>query len=161
MWKTIRFEVIEVYNKRIFIFDFYHKFLVMEVIWQNENFVVRKENGFHSLFSKRPFQVGEVVCEVTGEEISFPNRYSVQVARNLHINVKEPVKYINHHCTGNIELKEREFLAISKIEIGDEISFNYNSTEDILAEPFNCFRCGKEIKGRVFESEFSLSNIHN
>lgn len=129
----------------------------MEIVWENENFEVRIENGFHFLFSKCDFQVGEIVCPVEGEEIDKPNRYSVQVAENLHINVQEPVKYINHNCVGNIRLIGRNFIANEPINIGDEISFNYNSSEDELAEPFTCFRCGKKIKGRKFIEEKSFS----
>ena len=128
----------------------------MEVVWEDDNFIVSERKGFHALISKRDFLEGEEVCKVIGKEITQPNRFSVQVGQNLHINVKAPVKYINHDCTGNIELQGRKFVAIKPIFKGDEIAFNYNSSEDELAEPFTCNKCGKLIKGRKFSEESKL-----
>lgn len=128
----------------------------MEVVWEDDNFIVSKRKGFHTLISKRDFLEGEEVCKVIGEEITKPNRFSVQVDQNLHINVQEPVKYINHDCIGNIELRGMSFFAVKSIFKGDEIVFNYNSSEDELAEPFTCNKCGKLIKGRKFSEESEL-----
>jgi len=129
----------------------------MKVIWEDENFAVKEERGFHSLITKKTFQSGEEVCRVEGEEIQKPNRYSVQVTQNLHINVQEPVMYINHDCNGNIELIGRRFVAKKDISVGEEIAFDYNSTEDELAEPFTCLKTGKVIKGRKYVEEKSVS----
>lgn len=129
----------------------------MEVTWENETVEVVEKDGFKALIAKRDYKKGEVVCFVEGEEISVPNRYSVQVGKNLHINVKEPVMYINHQCDGNIDLLNRSFVANKNINSGEEITFDYNKTEEILAEPFTCFRCGQIVKGKNFAAQYPCS----
>ena len=126
----------------------------MITVWEDEKVEVKEENGIKSLISKRSFVKGEQICFVEGEEIKTPNRYSVQVSALIHVNVKEPVMYINHKCDGNIQLKERAFYALKQIRVGEEITFNYNDTERVLAEEFKCFRCGQLVKGNEFKAEF-------
>ena len=126
----------------------------MITVWEDEKVEVKEENGIKSLISKRSFVEGEQICFVEGEEIKTPNRYSVQVSALIHVNVKEPVMYINHKCDGNIHLKERAFYALKQIRVGEEITFNYNDTERVLAEEFKCFRCGQLVKGNESKAEF-------
>jgi len=126
----------------------------MITVWEDEKVEVKEENGIKSLISKRSFVEGEQICFVEGEEIKTPNRYSVQVSALIHVNVKEPVMYINHKCDGNIQLKERAFYALKQIRVGEEITFNYNDTERVLAEEFKCFRCGQLVKGNESKAEF-------
>ena len=130
----------------------------MITVWEDEKLEVKEENGIKSLVSKRSFAKGEQICFVEGEEIKNPNRYSVQVSASIHVNVKEPVMYINHKCDGNIELKERAFYALKKIQVGEEITFNYNDTERVLAEEFKCFRCGQLVKGNESKADFPCLN---
>lgn len=117
-------------------------------MWHNDDFKVKDVNQVKGLFSKRKFKTGEVVCLIEGEEIDKPNRYSVQVSSNKHINVREPAMYINHDCFANIKLFESSFIAIKDIAIDEEIVFNYLATEDVLAEPFECFKCGQKVFGK-------------
>lgn len=131
----------------------------MEVIWENDFVEVVQKEGFKSLIAGRNYQKGELVCLVEGEEISEPNRYSVQIEKKLHINVKEPIMYINHNCDGNIQLEGRSFIANRVIKTGEEITFDYNETENILAEPFTCFRCGQNVKGREFSDQYPCLKI--
>lgn len=126
----------------------------MITVWEDKKVEVKEENGIKSLISKRSFVKGEQICFVEGEEIKTPNRYSVQVSALIHVNVKEPVMYINHKCDGNIQLKERAFYALKQIRVGEEITFNYNDTERVLAEEFKCFRCGQLVKGNESKAEF-------
>ena len=126
----------------------------MITTWEDEKVEVKEKNGIKSLISKRYFLKGEQIFFVEGEEIKIPNRYSVQVSDSIHVNVKEPVMYINHKCDGNIQLIERAFYALKQIQVGEEITFNYNNTERVLAEEFKCFRCGQLVKGNKSKTEF-------
>lgn len=131
----------------------------MITTWEDEKVEVKEKNGFKSLISKRYFLKGEQIFFVEGEEIKIPNRYSVQVSDSIHVNVKEPVMYINHKCDGNIQLIERAFYALKQIQVGEEITFNYNNTERVLAEEFKCFRCGQLVKGNKSKAEFPCLEI--
>lgn len=122
--------------------------------WENEFFEVKSINKVKGLFAKVDFSIGEQVCLIEGETISAPNRYSVQVSKTEHVNVKEPVMYINHNCDANLRLSGYVFIATKNIKIGDELVFNYLDSEDVLAEPFKCFRCHQNVKGKSFVEEF-------
>lgn len=111
---------------------------------------IKEINGMKGLFASQNYQVGELVCAIEGELIEQPSRTSLQIGINKHIDVKEPIMYINHRCNGNIGLKNDTFVAISRIVEGDEITFNYNESEEVLAEPFHCRDCGQLMKGRRF-----------
>lgn len=125
--------------------------------FQKNSMEVREINGMKGLFSTTNFRTGDVVCKIVGEKISEPSRTSVQVGINEHIDVKEPIMYINHRCNGNIGLKNDTFVAIEDIACGDEITFDYNETELVLAEPFNCRDCGQLLKGKRFLDELDCS----
>jgi hypothetical protein len=105
---------------------------------------------FVCLFANSIFQKGELVTIIEGEQILQPTRTSLQVGINQHVDVKEPIKYINHNCDANITLKNNTFVATRTIEKGDEITFNYNDSEDELSDPFKCGDCGQIMKGKKF-----------
>lgn len=115
---------------------------------------VKEINGMKGLFSKTNFQKGELVTIIEGEKIVKPTRTSLQVGINEHIDVKEPIMYINHKCDANIRLKKNTFVASRAISEGEEITFNYNDSEDVLSNPFLCRDCGQMMKGRKFEDDF-------
>lgn len=116
---------------------------------------IKEINGMKGLFATQKFDIGDVVCVIEGEVINQPSRTTLQVGSNKHVDVKEPIMYINHRCIGNIGLKNDTFVAISRIEAGDEIAFNYNETEEELAEPFYCRDCGEMMKGKRFVNELN------
>lgn len=122
---------------------------------------VREIDGIKGLFASTNFKKGEVVCHIKGNKIAAPTRTSVQVGINEHIDVKEPIMYINHRCEGNIELKNDTFVAVQDIAKGDEITFNYNETEDELAEPFICRDCGELVRGKRYIDELFCPTVNN
>lgn len=132
----------------------------MIITWQNTKLKVVEKDGFKSLIAKQNIKKGDIVCFVEGETLHIPNRYSVQVGDNQHINVKAPAKFINHNCDGNIALVGMAFTAIKDIAAEDEITFDYNTTEDVLDEPFKCFRCGQLVKGKLFTNEYPCYNLN-
>ena len=59
---------------------------------------------------------------------------------------------MNHHCDPNTKIVVPNFTmpfvsAIKNIEIGEELTFNYETTEAELANPFQCDCHGKWIRG--------------
>lgn len=132
----------------------------MITIWKSDDFKVIEKENFKSLIAERKFEKGEVVCVVEGEIIEKPNRYSVQIGPNKHINVKEPIMYINHDCDGNITLENKKFIATKSIQKGEEINFDYNSNELELSEPFKCFKCGQIVKGKLFKNKYPCLNLN-
>lgn len=121
--------------------------------WSNSEFEVQETNGVKGLFSKKNIPAGTKVFEVVGEIIATPNKYSVQVDSETHVNVDAPIKFINHNCHANLRLEGTFFYAEKDITAGEEVVFNYLLTEAVLAEPFNCFSCGRVVKGKKYINE--------
>jgi len=48
---------------------------------------------------------------------------------------------MNHHCDPTTAIRSLEVIAEHRIAVGESITFDYNTTEDVLAEPFTC-HCG-------------------
>eukprot|EP00028_Trichosphaerium_sp_Am-I-7-wt_P013790 CAMPEP_0168511112 /NCGR_PEP_ID=MMETSP0405-20121227/1911_1 /TAXON_ID=498012 /ORGANISM="Trichosphaerium sp, Strain Am-I-7 wt" /LENGTH=109 /DNA_ID=CAMNT_0008529167 /DNA_START=184 /DNA_END=513 /DNA_ORIENTATION=+ len=53
--------------------------------------------------------------------------------------------YMNHSCTPNayVDLSAMEFKCMNKVESGDELTFNYCTTEYTMSCPFTCI-CGTQ-----------------
>jgi|AP95_1055475.scaffolds.fasta_scaffold131273_1 hypothetical protein len=96
-----------------------------------------------------------VVYEFKGTYILEPTRTSIQVDSNNHVE-DELGQYVNHNCNPNIKVvKEDEMIkliSIKNIKKDTEITFDYNSTEYKLSNPFECNCHGKLIKGSYYSS---------
>ena len=107
---------------------------------------VRTNNGFAGIYAAKAFRQGERVISVEGPIQDFPSRYSIQIGRDRHIEAgpeNPPWKYLNHSCDPNIALDAnmRAFYALREIDAGEELRFNYLTTEWEMATPFEC-HCG-------------------
>lgn len=116
---------------------------------------VRERDGFAGLFATRSFGTGDVLLPLTGIVVEVPSRYSLQLAESAHIvppleamqTAAESENYrwcfMNHGCRPNVKIDTawRVMVALTDLAPGDELLFDYNSTEWDMAEPFAC-RCG-------------------
>jgi SET domain-containing protein len=107
---------------------------------------VRATNGFHGVFAIRDIHRGERFIPVEGEIRASPTRYSIQIGRDRHVDASHddpPWKFMNHGCDPNVALSDdgRCFVALRDIRPGEEIRFNYLTTEWEMAEAFQC-HCG-------------------
>jgi len=103
------------------------------------------------LIAIAPIAAGRRVFLIDGRETATPTRYSIQVSRTLHLDqecahdVQEMVRryywrYMDHDCDPSTLIRNRSVIARRDIEVGEGVTFNYNTTEYELAEPFRC-RC--------------------
>lgn len=99
-----------------------------------------------------PIAAGEAILAIDGELTDRPSRFSVQVDDVCHIEVpaaqdlatsieRSPWRFLNHSCAPNAVVRGRQLIATAAIAAGDEITFDYNTTEFELASPFAC-HCG-------------------
>ncbi len=113
--------------------------------------VVRFNQQFLSI-AMRTIESGERLYRLKGRLCDTPTRYSVQISKDKHIDMYEqieleeildgyPFHFINHSCEPNMYLNKRAFHAARIIHRGEELTFNYNTSEYDMAEPFVC-RCG-------------------
>ena len=95
---------------------------------------------------------GVVLFRIEGFETRTPTRHSLQVGRDRHLDQRGARdatdrvrrfywRYMNHACDPTTRVVDGEVIALRAIAPGDAITFDYNTTEEDLAEPFRC-HCG-------------------
>ena len=106
-----------------------------------------RDAGFASLHAVRSFARGDVVFPLRGRPVVRPTRFSIQVGRDAHLDpVSDQVSpwgSLNHGCDPNvaIDVSRRVIVARRAVAAGDQLRFDYNTTEWELAESFVC-SCG-------------------
>lgn len=114
----------------------------------------------HGLAATQCIDVGELLFRIDGEPTSQPTRYSVQVGPENHIDLPPTLsaevlfdafywRYMNHHCEPNAMIQDREVYALRTIYPEEAITFNYNTTEAEMAEPFLCHCESSRCKGLI------------
>ena len=108
---------------------------------------VRRQNGSAGLFASRSLAAGDVVLPVEGRPVAEPNRYSIQLGTALHIvpssEGSAPWMWLNHGCAPNVAVDTGRRVVVAQRDIapGEELRFDYHTTEWAMAEPFAC-GCG-------------------
>jgi hypothetical protein len=113
---------------------------------------VLRSTGSYRLIAVRPIAAGTRLFSIEGQRTHRPTRYSVQIEENLHIDLvggdnHEEIldryywRYTNHSCEPNTVIRGQEAIAARDIEPWMDVTFNYNTTEFEIAEPFAC-ACG-------------------
>jgi len=105
--------------------------------------VIRTQDKYKSLTTKRAYKKGEIICPIPSESLyDKPNRFTVQIARDRHVEVKE-LSSMNHSCNPNTFLDTTRMLVFAARDVaaGEELTFFYPSTEWEMSSPFICL-CG-------------------
>ena len=106
------------------------------------------------------FKTGEKIFYLSGDIIDHPTKYTIQLDQDSHVLTQDSMwQSMNHGCEPNvrIDVEKREMVAARPIKKGEELNFNYNTTEWSMASPFPC-GCGKptcagEIRGFKYLTE--------
>lgn len=104
------------------------------------------------VFATRDIQSGARILDINGELQGHPTRYSIQIDQGKHIECHEslpademraryPWRFLNHCCEPNASISGRTLVARHAIRAGEQVTFDYTTTEASMAEPFEC-RCG-------------------
>jgi hypothetical protein len=108
-----------------------------------DTLTIKTENKFRSLITKQAYKKGEIICDIPTEKLSDKaNRYTVQIGQDRHTEVGK-LSALNHSCDPNVILdtENLRMVACRDIEVGEELSFFYPSTEWEMDAPFICL-CG-------------------
>jgi hypothetical protein len=95
---------------------------------------------------------GDLITTIEGVLVRRPSRYSIQVGEDQHLDGgdleglpevldRRPWRFLNHACAPNAVVRGRGLFALKRIAPMQEVTFDYNTTELDMAEPFPC-RCG-------------------
>jgi|TARA_B100000959_G_C14813039_1_gene554639 hypothetical protein len=139
--------------------------------------VKRKENGEVGVFAEESFGVGKLVLKLKGDWISEPTKHSIQIGErhldsamggylNHHCNpntrvvlqvesLNKEVHYVplftriqGSLTSVTIANPHPVLIATRTIGAGEEITFDYETTETELAAPFKCACHGRWIRGK-------------
>jgi SET domain len=115
---------------------------------------VVRADGEYRLVANRRISKGELLFTIEGELTTAPTRYTVQVGRDTHVDVPAEYgfeeildrfywRFMNHSCDPTVFVRGRAVISLKPVDFGQDITFNYNTTEFDMAEPFSC-RCGND-----------------
>lgn len=116
----------------------------------DQPFRVEVRDGHAGLVAATHVAAGKVLLELRGVLRPSPSRYSLQLSEDVHLDVGEGLPpeqqrwmYLNHSCDPNaaVDVETRTLVALRDLQPGEEITFDYDTTEWAMAEPFVC-GCG-------------------
>ena len=122
--------------------------------------IAHLHNNSRCIIALKDLAEGSEVCSLVqdGPVQSTPNLYSVQTGKDTHINPGSYLKFCNHSCqpTTRFDFSTWTLVATRKISRGEEVTFNYNTSEFKMAAPFECTckgaNLGHQVKGFHFLS---------
>ncbi len=88
-----------------------------------------------------PIAAGETIFPLPGRVVPAADRYTVQIDATSHLDPDgHDWRLTNHSCQPNavMDVDRRELRALRPIAAGEDISFDYNTTEWSMAAPFAC-----------------------
>lgn len=116
--------------------------------------ILKTLNKGFGVFASRNFSKGEVVVYGKMVEI-LPERtiHSFQIDDKTHIQLDKISRTINHSCEPNTGIRNNifqayDFIALRNIKKGEEITWDYETTEYISIAVKNCL-CGSRNCRRV------------
>ncbi len=106
-------------------------------------------HDWRRLVAIQPIAAGKRIFVVEGHPTPHPTRFSIQVGPSLHMDqdgtrdMNEVVRrffwrYMDHACDPTTLIRGRNVIARRDIAPGEGVTFNYNTTEYDMAEPFRC-----------------------
>jgi hypothetical protein len=114
---------------------------------------VNDDGGFKGVFAAGDIRQSSIIFYLKGTISKRPSKYTIQIGNKRHLNLPTIRKanddlnycwqYLNHSCgpNGYVNTSELTFRALRDIKRGEEITFNYLTTESEMAVPFHC-HCG-------------------
>ena len=113
-----------------------------------------------SINCARDIRSGERIFRLSGQVVAQPSKYTIQRWESEHVSPDGALwASVNHACIPNctIDFETWELVSCSPIRVGEEVTFNYNSTEWEISSPFNC-ACGSPNCGQA-HSRLSLPGL--
>ncbi|MHC5735796.1 SET domain-containing protein [Nostoc sp.] len=126
----------------------------------NSHVTIQQTAKGRGVFATKKFAKGEtVIVGILIEAVPERTIYSVQMDFNLHINLDEPAIVTNHSCDPNTGVRNNQFggydfVALSDIEAGEEIVWDYETTEYESIAIFRCLCGSLSCRGKILGFKF-------
>ena len=116
------------------------------LIGADKSFSVSSFSGGRQLIAAKSFPAGEVLGYTKGTIVNSPDMHSIQLKSDRHIDVRgSGLELASHSCEPNCRMIVRTFeedgedslslVSIIPIEIGDAITWDYETSEWELSSP--------------------------
>lgn len=112
--------------------------------WVSPKVELRQGEEGLGVYAREAVDADEVLVGLGHVFVDKPARHTIQLDEFLHqAGTGETDDYFNHSCDPNayLDFQRLQFVAVRPIAAGEEISFNYLTSEWHMAAPFTC-RCG-------------------
>jgi hypothetical protein len=121
--------------------------------------IIQTPHGF-SLTAAHQFAPGMRVLNLTGITKTTKDRYSIQTSLDEHLHpfdelqsnpddCQTPWIYTNHSCNPNVVIRGLSYIALREIQPEESITFDYETTELEMAEPFTCACQAETCRGLI------------
>ena len=121
---------------------------------------IAREDGTHRLVAARDIPAGIQIFRINGELVDQPSRYSLQVGEGKHIDLRTGHsekdifenyfwRFLNHSCEPNVIIRNQAVYALRWITTGEDVTFDYNTTEYDMDEPFTCLCSSPHCLGMI------------
>lgn len=127
---------------------------------QSSHITIQQTAKGRGVFATRKFVQGETI--VVGrpiEEVPERTIYSCQMDFNLHVHLDEPACATNHSCDPNTGVMNNQhggynFVALCNIEVGEEITWDYETTEYESIAVSQCLCGSLDCRGKILGFKF-------
>lgn len=105
--------------------------------------VIETQHG-RAAIATTPIAAGTDLGELQGEHRSTPSRWTLQIGPDVHVEPAPDTwwRYADHSCRPSAAVVDRRIVTVLALAPGEKITIDYEKTETICAEPFDC-RCGE------------------
>jgi hypothetical protein len=123
-------------------------------MYVSDKIEVRDTKKGKSIFAIDEIAKDEIIFEFEKNFLEYPTKTSMQIDEGVHQECTNPEaveNFLNHSCepNGYIDFQNLSFRALRQIKKGEEVTFNYLTTEWDLANKFDC-KCGsKKCYGKI------------
>ncbi|XP_078663656.1 uncharacterized protein LOC144906854 isoform X1 [Branchiostoma floridae x Branchiostoma belcheri] len=97
-------------------------------------------------------KAGTHLFTLYGDKQRQPTLYTIQVASHAHIHPEGKLIFVNHSCSPNTQFQfspSWDLYAARDILPGEELTFDYTTTEWQMAQPFQCSCCSTKCIHKV------------
>lgn len=108
----------------------------------SEKLELRRVDDQLGVYAIAPIDAGERLIALARVFVDRADRFTIQIDELLHqAGTFEMDDYLNHSCHPNcfLDFEQLAFVALRPIAVGEQLSFNYLSSEWSMATPFRCW----------------------
>ena len=128
--------------------------------------VIEVTDGFLSCQAVEDVKSGSFLTDLWGPVLDLPNAHTVLVEKDRHVCPQGVMMYFNHSCRPNAKFvyESRKIsytsldadhevfwyvVATHDIKKGEDVTFDYNTTEYDMAEHFQCNCAAEKCLGKI------------